>query len=369
MIENERKILSVLAHRGAMTKREIASVLGISWSTVVKITKRLEESGYISFVGRPERKNIQGIDSAVYDLASEKPAAVGIDVGYEKTKIVVSNLRNEVLYEKDIQNPSFEDEDTLSVFLENCLHAVLSDNENRFEIQGIGVGIPAFLLPKAKDIYLHVNSHLSSIFKLPICVDRNIRGYALFKLFESGVSRDLITVTIRTGVGLGIIINGVLYRGESNMAGEISHLAIQGLTGLCRCGQHGCLETGLSHSILEEDYRVLAGQSGRPVDIPDPVAELMSLASSGDSRALEVLRKRSHILAQALMPLFLILNVSQIRVAGHFGEKGSVFTDLVNESLSSMLSLQIGHGICYEELGLLDFAVGASHLVLNGYYC
>ena len=134
MIENERKILNVLSHSGAMTKRELASVLGISWATVVKITKRLEKSGFITFVGRPERKNIQGVDSAVFDLVSEKPAAVGIDVGYDKTIIIISNLRNDILYQKVIHNPSFEDIGMLSVFLENCIKDILSDKKNNFVI-------------------------------------------------------------------------------------------------------------------------------------------------------------------------------------------------------------------------------------------
>ena len=140
----------------------------------------------------------------------------------------------------------------------------------------------AFILPKLRDISLHVYEYLSSKFKFSIYVDRNIRGYTLYKRFISGINGDLITVTIRTGVGLGIILNNSLYRGESNMAGEISHLTIQGLTGLCRCGQHGCLETGLNYFILEEDYRMIAKKLGRDVNIPDPVAKLMSLASSGD---------------------------------------------------------------------------------------
>lgn len=368
MIENEKRILNILAHSGPLSKREIAEALGISWATVVKITKRLEQAGIITFAGRPERKNVQGIDSAVFKLTPGNPAAVGVDVGYEKTVVIVTDLCNTELYSEVVKNPPFSAIEDFSLFLEKIIMDTLSACERECLIQGIGIGIPAFILPNAQDISEQLKAYLSAKFPLPVCIDRNIRGYTLYKRFTDNTMDNFVTITIRTGVGLGIILNNVLYRGESGMAGELSHVPISGLTGLCRCGQRGCLETGLNSSILKNDYISLTEELGLDTEEPDPVPALMTLAASGNKSALSILQNRSRILAQALVPVLLILNVSRIIVAGNFGKKGAIFTDLVNKSLTDMLSPRIHYDIHYEELQMLDFARGAAHLILQDLY-
>ncbi len=368
MIENEKRILNILAHSEALSKREIAAALGISWATVVKITKRFEQSGIITFAGRPERKNVQGIDSAVFKLTPGNPAAVGIDVGYEKTVVIVTDLCNTILYNTVIQNPPFNSITDFFLFIEKTVADTLSSCRKKYSIQGIGIGIPAFILPGERNVSGQLRSYLSAAVPLTVCVDRNIRGYTLYKRFIDNSVKNFITITIRTGIGLGIILNNTLYRGESGLAGELSHVPVSGLTGLCRCGQHGCLETGLNSSILKDDYRTLAEKLGMNREESDQISILMDLASSGNEDALQILRKRGHILAQALVPLLLILDVSKVVVAGNFGKNGKVFTDMVYASLSDMLSSRISYNIHYEELQLFDFARGAAHLFLQELY-
>ncbi len=367
MIENERKILHIIAKRNGMTKKEIADSLNLSWATVVKITKRLEQNGFIKFQGRPERKNIQGVDSAVFALSSNNPTAIGIDMGYNETNIIITNLSNEILYHKLVPNPTLESIDDITGFLETCITETLEDKSGDWVIQGVGVGIPAFILPDKRDFYIKIRKTLNEKFRIPVHIDRNVRGYALYKRFQHNREGNYIVLTIRTGIGLGIILNDGLFRGESNMAGELSHTTVPGLEGVCRCGQTGCLETGLNYAVLSEDYRGMALKSGLPGDVPYPPTELMKLSSEGNLPALDILKKRSRILAQAIKPLLLILNVSRITVAGQFGEYGQVFTDLVNEALSEMLSLRIDHAISYEKLDLLDFAIGSSYLILEDF--
>jgi len=365
MIENERKILHIMARQGSMTKKEIADSLNLSWATVVKITKRLEEAGYIKFTGRPQRKNIQGVDSAVFALKRNNPTAIGIDLGYNETSVIVSNLGDQILYQKTVSNPPLKSVEDIALFLEKCISETLECNREGWEIHGVGVGAPAFLLPEKRDIYLPLQEILNGKFHLPIHIGSSVRGFALYKRFKHNVEGNYIVLTIRTGIGLGIILNNRLFKGESNMAGEISHAAVPGLDGLCRCGQRGCLETGLNYNILSEDYYRIAAEVGQPVNVPNPPAMLMKLASEGVPQAVEVLEARSMILTRALKSLLLILNISRITIAGQFGEYGSLFTEMVDEALSGMLSLRIDHRISYERLEILDFAIGASHLVLE----
>ena len=73
LTENERRILTHLADNGPSTKRELSQALNIGWSTTVKMVSRLEQYTYIRFMGRPDRKNVQGVNSAVYGINPKAP--------------------------------------------------------------------------------------------------------------------------------------------------------------------------------------------------------------------------------------------------------------------------------------------------------
>jgi len=140
---------------------------------------------------------------------------------------------------------------------------------------GIGMGMPGFVDIKRGINYSFlktpqgygnesITKFLSEKLNLPVFIDNDSSVTALAELrFGAGISRkNVMVINVGWGVGLGMILNGNLYRGASGFAGEFSHIPLFTNNKLCSCGKSGCLETETSLSVLIEKFNS-ALQKGR----------------------------------------------------------------------------------------------------------
>ncbi|WP_449436217.1 ROK family protein [Pedobacter steynii] len=147
--------------------------------------------------------------------------------------------------------------DTLIAFIDDCIRKSKIDKEY---FLGIGIGMPGFInaekgmnysfMQVDKDISLQ--AYLSKKIGLPVYIDNDSSLIALAELNfgEARNLKDVLVVNIGWGTGLGMIINGKLYRGSSGYAGEFSHIPLSNSNTLCSCGKRGCLEVETSLLIM-----------------------------------------------------------------------------------------------------------------------
>jgi len=147
--------------------------------------------------------------------------------------------------------------------------------------------------------------------------------------------KDLILLTIGTGIGGGIIIDGRLYHGPSGSAGEMGHMTID-VNGLkCTCGNIGCLETLVSGPVIAEEARKRLAQGEKSAilemmagGIEDVTAEEIGAAArSGDSLALDIVTKAATYLGVGLVNLVNIFNPQMIIIGGGVGKLGELLLD------------------------------------------
>lgn len=363
MTENERKILNLISLWGPLTKREIAEKCGLGWSTVVKKTARLQEMDLLLQVGHFDRKGVTGINSAIFGLNPKKPLALGIDLGYSETVLMVANLANDILYQTSIKTPDFSSMEDLSRFIQDAVENQMANAEFGCELVGAGVAVPSFIIQTGENLITGLQDMLSSRLDIPVEVDSNVRSYTRYFGRSSFRGDNFLVMTIRSGVGLGIMTEGNVYSGTTSLAGEISHVPLPGLTGRCRCGQVGCLETGVNISILEKDYRETVSGSDSAGGAADFLRE-----AKGGGKALERLKQRADYLAQALVPVLLILDIPKVYLLGDFHDEGYILAQLVNRSLEDTLARRVGHEVLYESLVNTGFPLGACHLIFRNYY-
>ncbi|QKG83217.1 ROK family glucokinase [Kroppenstedtia pulmonis] len=121
-------------------------------------------------------------------------------------------------------------------------------------ILGLGIGLPGFLdIPRGRIVKLTnipwenvpIQRYLEDRLQVPVSIDNDANAAALGEAWSgAGVGiRDMICITLGTGVGGGIIANGGLIHGVSGMAGEVGHIQVEKDGDLCSCGQRGCVET------------------------------------------------------------------------------------------------------------------------------
>ena len=377
MTENEKRILTVLSKQGPLSKREISEQGRMGWATVVKMLDRLEEAGTIECVGAGVQAETSGKNPLLYALVDRQPLAVGIDVSYSTTHIILSNLKHDILAQQDCPTPQTSNIDELQAFLVHCcsqfLERVLGTQER---LVGIGVGFPLWLL-QGQESFVVLQQRLEQHFQCPVLIENNIRSYTMYKKWVGkafGLD-NFILITIRSGIGSGIFQQGQLVRGVHGMAGELSHLPIVDNGKLCRCGKSGCLETVVNQDLL---YRQYVEQILKPVErLPGATSEtqveqglsvLFSLAKQGQPEASGIVRKTASYLGKAIASLILLFDIPDLFIAGNFGPDGDSLNQALQEQIAPLVLSGNRYTLSYTPLERLGFAHGAALLILDRYF-
>ncbi len=372
---NERLIPTLLSKQGPLTKQEMVRRGGMSWATAVKMVGRLQEAGILLCTGS---KPSSGRKPAyLYDLSADQPLALGIDVEYYTTTLVLSNLKNEVLVSETISTPQQPTDRDLQQFLHRQARSFIRRHvPNPSFLAGIGVGLPLRLFRYRIELFLDFAQALSKMLKLTVRVDNNVRTYTMYKKWvgQAFPHNNFVVVSIRTGIGTGIYYQGNLMKGEQGLAGELGHLIMEEGGQRCRCGKRGCLETLVNQRVLYQDYCSRVRKEPLPAnsrpdreEIRRGLSELFRRVKGGEADAIAVVKKAALFLGRALVQLLLVLNIRQLILAGYFGPDGDAFIPFLEEVMRPRLFPESEFSLSYVPLEQLSFAQGASLLVLKDF--
>jgi predicted NBD/HSP70 family sugar kinase len=375
MTRNEKKILTAVSRYGPLTRRELGQKARISWSTTVKMVARLEAAGFLRQVGVSQRRNVQGRDSAVYDLSDSMPLALGIDIEYATTRVLLTNLKDDVLHTEAYPTPQVQTMEELADFASGLVQPFLGlQGRGTRQIAGAGVVLPAFLIRSGGNPFAVLQQRLQERLPVAVRVDDVVRAYTLYKERRLYTSESFIMLTVRSGIGVGISLNGHLFRGDDNLAGELSHVVMDPNGSPCpRCGNRGCFETLINENVLYERY---TGVVSAP--LPDHadydstglragLSDLFGRAARGEAAAAAIVAEAAETLARGLAILLNVLDVSRVYMAGHFGRDGQVLVPRIEEALARYLTPMVSRRIAYEPLQDLGFPLGACLLILRDY--
>jgi predicted NBD/HSP70 family sugar kinase len=370
---NEKRILTILKHRGASTRKEISAACGISWAATVKLVNRLESQGMIRCMGESARKTENGKTSLVYDISELQPLAIGIDIEYGHTTITAQNLRHALHYSETLRTPKNPKPEDVIVFLEEeikkCRKAL---SKRRLTVEGIGIGIPGMLIPLDQVLFERIAGALSRSCSLPVVADNNTRAYTLYLQKQFGTGGSFAAFIIRKGIGTGITLDGRLFRGYSGQAGELGHLPVDPAGPVCRCGKRGCVEAFFNQRELARSWAGLSGQtfprSPTEEDERRLTEELFSRARKNDPPAAALLRKKAAYLTPAIAALLLSYDLKNIVINGHFGPDGEALIPILTEGLSRALAPRFRYSLSYRPIEDEGFAAGAAMLFQNKYY-
>lgn len=208
---------------------------------------------------------------------------VGIDVGGTNISAGVVNEDNLIIgrAESKIKVPR-PHRDLCSQILDVAKSALRNSCATFQEIEAVGIGIPGSvdsengIVTYSSNLFLEdfrIREMLGAIIDKPIYVenDANAATYGEYVAGSLQNSRNALGITLGTGVGCGIIINGALYRGANQAAGEIGHMVIQRGGRLCNCGRNGCWERYASATGLIQTTREYL------IDHPDRNASIMAM--------------------------------------------------------------------------------------------
>lgn len=211
-------------------------------------------------------------------------------------------------------------------------------------VLGVGVGVPSPMTQDGvaiKSVNLGWENYpvaveLSRLTGLPVYAANDVNVASLGELWKGSAVgySNAIVLTLGTGIGGGLIVNGHLVNGETGSAGEIGHVIVNPQeTERCACGRKGCLEQYASATgLVRMAERRLSGTSAHSIlreKNPFTAKDIFDAAKAGDAIAVELVESFGQILGSALSDMACVLNPEIIVIGGGVSRAGSIVTDIV----------------------------------------
>ncbi len=214
------------------------------------------------------------------------------------------------------------------------------------EVAGVGVGVPGPVDSKGivhRCVNLgwdefNVNDKLGELVQMPVMAGNDANVAALGEMWKGGGQghSDLVVVTLGTGVGGGIIINGKMLTGANGAGGEIGHIHVQdGEPEACGCGNNGCLEQYASATgIVRIAKRVLAKTEQTTVLCADTVTakDVWDAVKAGDAVAIEVAEQFGKYLGEGLAAIACVVNPEAFVIGGGVSKAGEILLSYVEKN-------------------------------------
>jgi len=287
-----------------------------------------------------------------------KPVIVGVDIGGTAIKIALIRPDGELVAKTQEPTPLTSGEDGILQHTFDMTRRLLQQHGYSLDqVGGIGVGVPGPVDPQKGIVQQAVNLHwqkpvplkakLEAISSLPVEVDNDANTAALGEMWQgSGKgSKDLIVITLGTGIGGGVILHGQVVHGINGVGGEIGHITLTPNSGpMCNCGKTGCLETYASATALIREGRFAAKNGASPLlaQILDEQGELQAkdvieAAKSGDTASLVIVDQAAMYLGLALSHLGMMLNPARFIIGGGVAHAGEFLFSRIREAFNRFI--------------------------------
>ena len=312
----------------------------------------------------------------------EKNYVVGMDIGGTNTVFGIVDARGNILCHDSIKTQAYSAiEEYIDAVCEKLLPMIQTQVE--FEnLKGLGIGVPngnyySGCIEQAANLPWKGVVPIASMFSektgLPVVLTNDAKAAAIGEMTYGAARgmKDFIMITLGTGIGSGIVINGQPVYGYDGFAGELGHVIVRPEGRSCGCGRYGCLETYCSATGIVRTAREMLVASTEPSLLRRiPVEELTSkdlyeAAVREDKLALDIFCFTGTVLGEALANFVLFSRPEAIILFGGLAKAGHFIMDPIREAMeANMYNVFKGKvKLLFSELKDADAAVlGASAL-------
>lgn len=385
MIEGhlKRQIISNLYFKKTLSAVELSNLLGKSVPHVTKALNELVELGYLEDKGLAPSSG--GRRPQIYSLKGGTMYMVAVAMDQLYTKISITDtLNHHVIPVETHELRLLNNNEALAELVHLINDAIARSGINRDKIAGVGIGIPGFTNTRLGMNYSYLQppegesllSYLEKELGLTVSLDNDSSITALAEL-KFGVAQnrsDVMVVNIGWGIGLGMIIDGKLFRGFTGYAGELSHIPISESDTMCDCGKRGCLET-------EATLRVVTAKAMKEIkdghpsglkydDSPEKMSEaIMIAANKGDQYAIELLSDMGYKIGKAIAILIHIVNPELVVLSGRGATVGKILLAPIQQALNKYCIPRLAEHteVKVSAMGRKAEIIGAEALIMENF--
>ena len=338
---HEQAVLDLILRSGPVSRPMVSASTGLSRPTVAAVVAALEEAGLVRPHGRTSGK--MGRSAVLFQGNAAAGTAIGIDLGVTKLRGAVADLFGVILAEHEapagVGGTAVVDQ---MATLARRLAAEAQVPWSR--VQAVTVASPGVrdrqgrigLAPNVAGLDgFDLEAVLSAQLGVPVVAENDVNLAALGEQ-RWGIARDrrhFAFLAIGTGVGLGLVVNGLLVRGASGAAGEVGYLPIGADPADPESRRRGAFERGSGASGLLERFRRAGGEAG-------DVAAVFDAAATGDRVALATLEAVAALIARGILAVAAVVEPELVVLGGGIGANAAL-APLVREALGEVAPFPI----------------------------
>jgi len=384
-LSRKKAILQYIRNRGRASAFEIAKAMKLPTMSSKLLVDDLAKIGIVKKVGLGASTG--GRPPILLEIQSDFAYMVGIDIDPRFVEGVIVDIGDNIIVEKRLPiNKTDTKQEIIDVIISAIDFLLDNCNIDKGKIKGIGVVSTGFVdfnvgrvvsslgLPNWKDV--HIKDILEYRYSMPIFLDDTVTAYTMAEKWNGGGREidDFLLLKIRSTIGLGVVINGDLYRGQGH-AGFVNHLKVTKGGPKCVCGQRGCLFATASGSAIVEravskfdsarDWQLYQECNGDPGRVT--FERVIEKAIAGDPYCEKIIDDQLKYIGIALARLSELFHPQKIIIGGSLVVGRDVFLETIRRSCDRIIfpELKGQTAIEFSSLGPETGAIGAATLVLN----
>lgn len=378
----KRQICKQLYFVQQLSSTDLSEKIGKSLPITIKLLNELIQEGQVKELGYGASTG--GRRPMLYALEADRSYILAVAMDQLYTRIALMNMNNDFVWPAEQYTLPLQHNDQALQQLGDHLEKYLEkDPAAAARILGIGIGMPGFVDVKKGVNYSFlktetgsINAYLEKRLGVPVFIDNDSSLIALAEL-RFGMAqnvKDGMVINISWGIGLGMIVNGELFRGHNGFAGEFSHIPLFSNNKMCACGKTGCLETEASLLVISD--QVKQGLSEGKVssikitqtDTNEDICEkVFKAAARGDRFCIGILSEIGYKIGKGISILIHLMNPEVILLSGRGATAGKVWLAPVEQALNEhcIPRLSFNTTIKLSNMDLDAEMIGAAALVME----
>jgi predicted NBD/HSP70 family sugar kinase len=332
---NRGVVLNLIRRRQPISRADLARVSGLQRSTVSLITEQLIREKWVVYgpMGRLPRGR-----RPTFLRLNDRRAILVADVRPNQITVAAADVNGKFLSQEAMATPP-DLATAVSSLTTRFRHLMKLHSSLIFE--GVGISVPGrfdehtqrvMFAPNLKWSEFDLKTPIERATGMRVEVENAANACVLAEVWFGHTERvrDLVVVTVAEGIGTGVFTNGQLARGLNGMAGEFGHVPLDPAGPTCACGGRGCWEVYASNQAALRYYHESSSASDGLT-----FQDLLSLADSGDARALKALDKMAHALGKGMRMIVAGLAPEEIVVVGEFAGQWQRFGRVIEIEVSA----------------------------------
>jgi len=381
------QILNIIYNNGPATKLGLAKNLDVNLTTVSKLVNELYFLDKVIALSGEDLSS-GGRKPKLYIIDKKIGHIIGVDVGGYNIRVVITDIAGNVLNRLKEKNNFSSD----GALLTERVAALISQVKNNVDIDdstlfGIGMSISGVIdYNEGRSIYcpnigglndFPVKSFMEAKMGLPVFVDDSVRCMAIAEKHFGAAKgyENFLFVSLGKGIGVGIYVNGKVYRSSTGLSGELGHITVAEDGPLCNCGNRGCLEAiasgpgiirraqeGIESGIITSLNSIIAG------DFEKLTVEMIAeAAKQGDKFAYHIINRTGEYIGIAISAALNLFGSELVVLGGGIAGSGDIMTEAIKRTVQLRALGVISSRVKIVESSLDEFiaARGAAAKFIN----